>query len=119
MATWPSLPNPLVDGYTLSPVDQTVRTDMEVGSPRVRRRTSARNDQVDVNWRFTDAQMATFRTWFDSSDNCAGGASWFTIDLPIGATGMESHECRFIGAWQAQALPGLNWQVTAKLEVRA
>lgn len=119
MATWPSLPNPLVDGYTLSPVDQTVRTDMEIGSARARRRTAALNDQVSVSWRFTDVQMNTFRDWFDNaSTGAAGGASWFTVDLAVGDVGLDSKECRFVGAWSAQCLGGLIWTVTARLEVR-
>ena len=78
MATWlTTLPRPQVAGYAIAPVDVTVRTDMEAGLPRVRRRSAARNDQVSVAWRFTDAQMATFRAWFDG--DCANGASWFTV----------------------------------------
>ena len=66
MQAYPStLPAPLVSGYTLSPVDQTVRTDMEVGAARVRRRTRARNDLIDVSFLLTAAQMDEFREWFD------------------------------------------------------
>jgi hypothetical protein len=64
----PTLPAPLVSGYTLSPVDQTVRTDMEVGAARVRRRTRARNDLIDVSWLFSPVQMAAFRQWFEGYD---------------------------------------------------
>lgn len=119
MATWPvTLPSPDISGYQLSPVDPTIRTEMEAGAARARRRTAARNDLVAVSWTFTDAEMATFRTWFDSSSDAAGGSAWFSMDLAIGATGLESHDCRFAGIWRATALPGLNWQVSARLEVR-
>jgi hypothetical protein len=52
-------------------------------------------------------------------DGAAGGAAWFTgLSLAIGDTGMTSEECRFSGAWAATPMPGLIWNVTAKLEVR-
>lgn len=69
MSSWPSiLPRPLLGGYSLNPADQTLRTDMESGAARVRRRSRARLDLVDVAWKFTDAQMAVFREWFDNSN---------------------------------------------------
>ena len=119
MATWPvTLPSPEKSGYQIAPVDQTIRTEMETGAPRVRRRSAARNDVVNVVWKMSDAQMAIFRTWFDSAADAAGGASWFNIDLAVGATGIDTVEARFSGPWTADALPGLNWHVSAKLEIR-
>jgi hypothetical protein len=120
MATFPAtLPVPSHNGYQLAPADQTVRTDMEVGAARQRRRTTARNDQISLTWIFTDAEMAVFRAWFDDSDEAAGGAAWFTgLYLALGETGLTSAECRFNGPYSASAMPGLNWTVTAKLEVR-
>ena len=117
MATWPTtLPRPLVAGYAIAPMDLTVRTDMEAGAARVRRRSAARNDQVSVTWIFTDTQMATFRAWFDG--DCANGASWFTVDLNTGDTGLRLVQARFVGPWQSEMQPGPYWQVSGKLEVR-
>lgn len=119
MATWPAtLPKPQAPGYSLNPVDQTVRTDMEFGAARARRRTSARNDKVSVEWVLTDAQMAIFRTWFENAAEAAGGASWFTTSLAIGTTGIVSVEARFVGAFKSSGMPGLKWSVTAELEIR-
>lgn len=108
----------MFDGYQLSPTSQTIRTDMEVGLPRTRRRTAARNDQISVSWLFTDAEMAIFRAWFDGVSDAAGGAAWFTVSLANGNTGIDSMEAKFVEAWQATVLPGLYWKVTGKLEVR-
>jgi hypothetical protein len=120
MAAFPAtLPKPLASPYSLSPVDQTIRTDMEGGAARTRRRTSARNDKVSVTWRMTDAQLAILRAWFeDSTTGISGGAGWFTVSLPIGTTGLVSVEARFIGPFKASNITALIWSVTAELEVR-
>jgi hypothetical protein len=47
-----------------------------------------------------------------------GGAAWFRLLIATGDGGLASKECRFVGEYQAAALPGLNWDVTARVEVR-
>ena len=117
MATWPTtLPTPIASGYAINPVDQTIRTQMEMGAARVRRRTSARNDSLNVAWVLSDAQLGIFRAWFDG--NAAGGASWFTIPLAIGTVGLVSVSARFSGGYTVAHIGGLNWKIAATLEVR-
>ena len=121
MAFWPTtLPAPLVQGYKIAPADQVIRTDMEGGNIRARRRSTARLDKIPCAWMFTDAQLTIFRSWYDdSATGINGGASWFTIDLAVGSTGLDVVEARFTGIWQAQPVSGLLfWEVTATLEVR-
>lgn len=66
-ARWPQdLPGPIGPGYVLTPFEQSIRTDMEVGPARVRRISTARRDRLSVQWRFTDAEMGAFRAWFGS-----------------------------------------------------
>lgn len=119
MPTYPPLlPGPLVESYNLNPVEQTVRTDMETGAARVRRRTVARNDLLDVGFVFSDDQFLAFRTWFDdAATGIAGGASWFDIALAVGKGGSTVEQARFKGAWKA-ARDGLFWKVAAQLEIR-
>ena len=118
MPTFPaSLPAPLVAGYTLAPVDQTARTDMEIGAARVRRRTAARNDLVDVSWLLSAAQFVAFRAWFeDGATGISGGSSWFDMSMDVGA-GPSVEEVRFKGAWKASRDSAM-WRVTAQIEVR-
>lgn len=122
MATFPStLPAPLLSGYQSNPQDQVVRTQMEVGTARARLRSTAKIDRVSMSWLFTDAQMATFRAWYyqdSASGGAATGTSWFTMNLPIGATGLTSVTARFLQPYTAQGGPGLLWMVHAELEVR-
>lgn len=120
MATYPTtLPGPLAAGYSLAPQDQTLRTDMDVGAARVRRRSTARLDRVRVAFTFTDAEMAAFRAWFDDSAQAAGGSAWFDITLRIGTGGAVAVEARFTGPYSAD-LSGTygTWRLTAELEVR-
>ena len=121
MATWPStLPGPMLAGYALNPMDQSIRTDMEVGAARSRRRTVTRSDKLPVSWTFTDAQMAIFRAWFENASTGAdGGAGWFTLDLYVGDGGYSSKTCRFVGPFQSAMLEGHNWRIGATLEVAA
>lgn len=119
MSTWPAtLPRPTPSGYSIKPVDQTIRTDMEGGSARVRRRTSSRNDKVSVVWEMTDDQLAIFRTWFDNPSEAAGGSAWFTNSLALGTTGVVTCETRFTGPPSIQADGPITWSVSAELEVR-
>lgn len=119
MALWPSaLPLPKLDGYALDPMDQTVRTDMEFGAARVRRRSKVRNDKLAVSWIFNAAQMAIFRAWFESDTQCAGGAAWFDIVVNTGDGATTSKVCRFSGPWKASLVGANFWIVSATLEVR-
>ena len=119
MATWPAtLPAPKLAGYTVAPTDATIRTDMEFGAARARRRTFARLDRVAVSWVFTDAEMAIFRTWFDNDAEAAGGSAWFSISLRVGNTGATTQEARFVGPFEAVLMKSSLWSVTGSLEVR-
>lgn len=120
MASWPvSLPNPQIPGYLINPNDQTLATNMEVGSPRVRRITTARIDKIPVTWIFTDAQLADFRDWFDDgAAGINGGAYWFTVCLLAGNVGLSSVEARFAGPYTPKLIGGYRWEVSATLEVR-
>lgn len=93
MRRWPdTLPTPSEPGFGLAPVDQVIRTDMEVGARRVRRVTFARLDHVDVQWTFNDAEMAAFRAWWgdeawslagDSDDLTGWAVSGTTINANV------------------------------------
>lgn len=66
MRLWPDvLPTPSMPGFGLSPLDPVLRTDMEGGTKRRRRTSFARQDIVDMAWRFTDTEMAAFRAWWN------------------------------------------------------
>lgn len=118
MAAYPStLPAPLSESYQINPIDQVIRTEMDGGYTRARRRTTARVDKISVSFVYTSSQMDSFRDWFEDSTGADGGASWFDITLKTGDGASLTVEGRFFGIWQA-VYKGGYWQVTATLEVR-
>lgn len=116
MATWPLPTVKPSSTFSYAPVDQTIRTEMDVGTARVRRRTSARNDLFTTMWIMSNSQVATFRSWFDSDID--GGASWFTISLPIGNTVATSVSARFKGPYTLDHVGGTFWKINGVLEIR-
>lgn len=122
MATWPTtLPAQVKTGYSLKPVDQTIRTEMEVGPRKTRRVSTARNDSITLSWFMSDAQFLAFRAWFDDGETgIAGGAGWFTgLPLDVGSGIQTTLECRFTGIYEAALVPGAQaWKVSGNIEVR-
>lgn len=73
---WPdTLPGIIEPGFDLSPVDQSIRSDMEVGPKRLRRISVARADTVKAGWKLTDREMAAFRAWHGDEAWSLAGAS--------------------------------------------
>ncbi len=119
-----TLPLPTFEGYSIEPLDVILRTDMESGPARQRRRFTQAPTKLPVRWRFTAHEFMVFESWFKNKAK-AGGA-WFSVTL-LGGLGMTDHEARFVGRGQApyNAQPhrggpgdGARWIVTSALEVR-
>lgn len=116
MANFPAgLPNPLVEGYGGSQDKAFIRTEMEAGSQRQRQRFSAANTQMTLNWLFSAADMATFKTFFDTTVN--RGSDFFTYSLDLGA-GNTTYDVRFTQPYQFSYVDGGHWRVSANVEVR-
>lgn len=116
MSAWPSdLPRPQLAGYQFTPVNAVIRTDMESGPARQRLRFTAAPIMMSAAWRFTDAQFASFRTFFDSTIN--RGADWYSAELDTG-NGLATYDTRMIEPYQATMLSDGLWEVTGKLELR-
>lgn len=115
MATWPNtLPQPLASGYSIQPQQAFIRTDMDQGPARQRRRFTTTPSSYDVQWLMTEAEFAIFESWY--RDEADDGAAWFTIGLNNGK-GLQNVEARFQQPWVA-ASASTKYQVSATLEVR-
>jgi hypothetical protein len=117
MASFPiSLPTPTVSGYQGKAGANVQRTDFDAGPARQRLRYGTAPDEVSVSWKLKDAEFVTFKEFW--RDEINKGTDYFLMDLPMGG-GIATHEVRFVGGgYEYQILPGTNWQVTAKLDVR-
>lgn len=114
MAAWPSNLRAPVVGYGVKPVAAFIRTDMEAGAPRQRKRFTAVPHNLSLSWRFTAAQMADFRTFFNTTIN--RGTDWFTMTLDAGS-GLTSYDVRFVAPYESTLLSGVNWAVSGQVEV--
>ncbi len=79
MATinWPSsLPTaPLQDGYKEIPADNTIRSKMDIGPDKVRRRSTSGVAKLSVSYRLTQAQVSDLDTFYRTT-TFAGTAEW-------------------------------------------
>lgn len=75
---WPgTLPQtPLLEGYTESLPNQVIRSQMETGPAKVRRRFTAAIKPFTVNLLMTLAQTVTLETFYETTLN--GGVDQFT-----------------------------------------
>ena len=113
---WPvSLPvAPLVQGYGEALPNNTIRTGMDVGPAKVRRRAAAVPFTMSASFICTDAQVETL--WAFVRDTLLGGSLRFEWTHP--RTG-QTIECRFTGDKELLKVDpsGLRWLVSFNLEV--
>lgn len=118
--TWPdTLPLPNPDGYGITPVTAFVRTDMDSGRARQRRRFTRAPSSISAMWMFSQEQYALFEAFL--AYEIGLGAGWFQIRLMNGM-GITPMQARFMDdPPYKMALQGSSvnlCQVTATLEVK-
>lgn len=70
MAVFPDLPINL-NGYNETSPDRVIRSSMEVGPQKIRRRSSSAVRKVSMTMTLTDDQYETFDAFFDANDALA------------------------------------------------
>jgi len=82
MATWPvSLPqSPLIQGNNEQAPNNVIRTPMDVGPPKVRRRATAGVRNYTYQFHMTTTQVATLDTFYN--DTLSGGSLEFDWTNP-------------------------------------
>lgn len=113
---WPAqLPLPAISGYEIEDDPSVMRTDMEVGAPRHRRRSTAPWSSLKATWRFTLVEYSLFEAWIR---HYALYGDWFRMTLLLGV-GLVDAECRLqSGKAPARWINGAWVQVQATLDVR-
>lgn len=64
MAVWPSQFCPIIDSFQESPPENIIRSDMDVGPAKVRRRTTANIRPISFNMFLTKAETALLDSFF-------------------------------------------------------
>ena len=116
-ARWPErLPLPSIEGYGITPGEAILRTEMEAGPARQRRRFTQVPSRITVRWVMGRHQFALFEAWYRYT--AEEGGAWFEIDL-LGGLGLVSQEARFTRQFEARPYRGRLWEVTSELEIRS
>ena len=114
---WPDrLPLPTIESYGIQPGEAILRTEMEAGPARQRRRFTNVPSRITVRWVMRAEQFLLFESWYRWA--AAEGGAWFEIDL-LGGLGLLPQEARFTRQFEARPYRGRLWEVTSELEVRA
>ena len=90
---WPDrLPLPTIESYGIQPGEAILRTEMEAGPARQRRRFTNVPSRITVRWVMRAEQFLLFESWYRWA--AAEGGAWFEIDL-LGGLGLLPQEARF------------------------
>lgn len=114
MATWPAtIPQvPSLDDYSAADVDATLRSGMDSGPEKVRRRYTAVPENLTCTFIMSTAQHTTFQTFF--RDTIARGAIPFDWVHPETGAAVV---CRIIGVPQRRFRGPFNYDVSMTIEV--
>lgn len=114
MAAWPAgLPQkPLADGFTESPVPNVVRSDMDVGPAKMRRRYTAAVRVYNMELLLTTSQVATLEAFYRTTLAEVDPFDW--TDHRTGAA--ASYRFRSPPSYSEAGAPGY-WRTTLDLEV--
>lgn len=114
--TWPAtLPLPTAQGYGIRPSEAILRTEMEAGPARQRKRFTQTPTRIAVRWVMRREQFAVFEAWYRW--RAKEGGEWFLIDL-LGGIGLTAHEARFTRQFDAKLVGGVLWEIASELEIR-
>ncbi len=80
MANWPTLPKPIQSGYQETPPDLTIRTTMDTGPVKVRRRFTAGYRIFSLTYHLTKSEATTLDNFYVTTT--MGGAIEFTWTNP-------------------------------------
>lgn len=71
MAAWPSTVPVLRENYKEMPPDRAIRSPMDVGPAKIRRRSTAAVREVQIRLMLTGDQLSDFDEFFDENETLA------------------------------------------------
>lgn len=113
MATWPvALPTaPIADGYQEIMPDNVIRSQMDTGYPKVRKRSTAAPYRLRLQYNMTASQVTTLVTFFETT--LEYGVDTFTMNHP--RTG-SSETFRILSPPEISIADGVNYRVQINME---
>ena len=110
---WPlTLPQyPLVNGYTRTPQESTIKFDTGIGKPKERNRSTAMPDNATEKYVLDDAQRVILKTFYDTTTQ-KGTITFFKPEPETGNT----LEYRLLTPPSFES-SGLYWTATCSMEV--
>lgn len=110
-----TLPKLVMTNYSYKPVNNLIRTNMEAGPAKTRRRFVNVPTEISAEWIFTRAELGIFEKFW--KEQLYDGAAWFKIKVVNGAGETECN-ARFTEPYSAStAVREFMWKVDAKIEV--
>jgi hypothetical protein len=113
---WPSsrLPRPLADGYGLTAMPSTLRTEMDNGAARMRRRFTRQMTVASLAFNMRREQFGLFDGFWRGT--LSDGTAWFVMPLRNGISD-DPWTVRGIAPPEASLISPDVWRVSWKVEV--
>jgi len=110
--TWPDLlpSDPLSDGFAKKPQSNVIRTAMDAGPKKARRRYTARAVNYTAKQIFNAAELKVFEQFYHTT--LADGVLRFNFTDPVT---LETAEFRFTDEYETNAIEG-EFEVSMQLE---
>ena len=117
MATLPTILQKKIvkDSYTWTPQVGFIRTEMEVGPVRQRRRASAMPTSFSFRMILGGQELAIFEAWYKHKID--GGAAWFIMPVSRGGA-MDYTDVRFTEAYTVSISGYDMFDVSCNAEIR-
>lgn len=114
---WPkTLPLPLLSDYGIEDESMVLRTEMDDGLARQRRKSATRPASIPIKLKFDSEQHAVFDSFLENK--CEGSAGWFLIKLLIPGFGVGEQVARIKPGYKTKANGFNKWIVSGTLEIR-
>lgn len=110
-----TLPKLVMTNYSYKPTNNLIRTQMETGPAKQRRRFVNVPTEISAEWIFTRAELGIFEKFW--KEQLYDGAGWFKLKVVNGA-GESECNARFTEPYSASAsVREFMWKVNGKVEV--
>lgn len=111
-----ALPVGLHSGRAYQLQSPLLRSELESGRARQRRRFTSVPMGAKISWLFNSAEAQAFEAWW--LEQLIDGSLWFECPLET-PLGYQDYTCRFTGPYSGAVRVGpLLWQISAELELR-